>query len=456
MSLLARWSASLALASVAACGGGEPSSRPPHVLVVTIDTLRADHLGCYGYFRDTSPSLDRLAAQSLLFERCLAPVAQTLPSHTSLFTGLAPLEHGVLANLMGPFQFDRAPGAVTLAQALSEVGYRTAAFVASEPLKRGTGIETGFASWWEPGPSEVRASAVIDEALAHLGTIDDRPTFTWVHLFDPHRDYDPPREYRDRFRGVAAEEHALHLERIGIQPRNDGAPEGEGVPPVTSPDHDRYDAEIRYADDQLARLLARIEELALAGDLLLVVTSDHGEGLWQHGRMQHGGIWLEQLHVPLLVRAPGVAPGRVATPLEMRDVLPTAIARAPALAALLGDWLASRTGRDALAPENTARPFVALLPASRRQELRALLDGRWRFVEREGLFDLEADPFELSSVLEREPERAASMRQTLEALLAEQHQLGRSLGVGEPRPVPPARRRALRELGYGGDDEDDR
>jgi len=447
--------AALALAALASCGGeGEPTAPPPHVLVVTIDTLRADHLGCYGYFRDTSPSLDRLAAESLVFERCLAPVAQTLPSHTSLFTGLAPLEHGVLANLMGPFQFERAPGAVPLAQALSELGYRTAAFVASEPLKRGTGIETGFERWWEPARDEVRASEVVDRALAYLETLDDRPTFTWVHLFDPHRDYSPPPEYRDRFRGVAALEHARYLERIGI--RRPAADRTEEAALMTSVDHDRYDAEIRYVDDQLARLLGRVDELGLVDKLLLVVTSDHGEGLWQHGRMQHGGIWLEQLHVPLFVRAPGVAPGRVATPLEMRDVLPTAIARAPALAELLDDWLAGRTGRDVLAAGNDVRPFVAFLPSSRRQELRALLDGRWRYVEREGLFDLEQDPHELSDVGEREAKRTTSMRRTLAALIEEQRRTGQSLGAGEPRPAPPARRRALRELGYGGDDEDDR
>ena len=269
-----------------------------------------------------------------------------------------------------------------------------------------------------------------------------------------HAPYEAPEGYSGRFRGVAAEAQARYLERVGVQ--RTYVPEVNGEQQATSLDHDEYDAEIRFVDDQLRRLWAGLEELGLAEELLLVVSSDHGEGLWQHESKGHGTIWLETLHGPLIVRVPGSEPGRVEDPLEMRDVLPTALALDSRLGSVLADWLATRTGRDAFAPREATEPLLSQLPMRRRGMTYALQEGDWRLIATKrytrGLYDLAADPHELRSVHDREPERVARMRSTLEALVEEQEALGKSLGAAGARPMEAGRVRALQELGYGGAD----
>lgn len=446
------------LASISCSGEPTPQESLPHILVVTIDTLRADHLGCYGYFRDTSPVLDRLAEESLLFERCFTPVAQTQPSHASLFTGLAPHEHGVLANVQSKRTYTRAPGAVSFAEVLGSLGYDTAAFVAAEPLKRGSGIEAGFEGWWQPVESSVRAEQIVDLALDRYRRVSDRPTLTWVHLFDPHRPYDAPGEDKDRFQGVAVQEQVAYLERLGIiEPGT-----ATGQVPVEgesyAPDQDRYDGEIRYADGQLGRLFAGLGELGLWDDLVVVVTSDHGEGLWQHGLVAHGHIWLETLHVPLLLRIPGRSPGRESALVETRDVLPTMAARIPSLARALDGWPVADSGRDALAAGLTPRPYLAQFPSSRRPMTYALVQDDWRLLHTldapVALFDLSRDPHELESRLEEQPDRAVSLKAHLDEILIAQRRRGADLGASAPRPAEEARLEALGEIGYAGDEED--
>lgn len=262
---------------------------PPNVVLITIDTLRADHLGSYGAGPAATPALDALAADGLRFSNAISPVPLTRPAHASLLTGLYPQEHGIRDNL--PARLD--PSIPTLATRLKTAGYHTGAFVGSFLLGRGSGFEAGFDVMGDGsaegvndpiGPrAERRAGEVADEALRFLASAP-APFFLWVHFYDPHAPYDPP----DPFAGKG------------------------------------YRGEIAYADSQLGRLVGALRDRGLLDSTLVVATADHGEGLGDHGEDEHGAlVYEESLHVPLILRGPGIAPGRVeGEPVSLVDVAP--------------------------------------------------------------------------------------------------------------------------------------
>jgi arylsulfatase A-like enzyme/Flp pilus assembly protein TadD len=272
-------------------------------VLVTLDTVRADHLGAYGYAAAETPVLDRLAREGVRFEQASSAVPLTLPSHSSLLSGLLPPHHGLRNNGAGAFPATTP----TLASVLSGEGYRTGAFVGSFVLDHRFGLARGFATYddeVERDPNaavsleaERPARAVIDRALAWLGETSSppRPFFLWVHLYDAHAPYEPPSPYRER--------HA-------------GRP---------------YDGEIAEVDAELGRLLTELDRRGLAGSTVVAVAADHGEALGEHGELTHGLLLYEPtLRVPLLLRAPGLRAGTVVhTPVSLVDVAPT-------LAGLLG------------------------------------------------------------------------------------------------------------------------
>jgi arylsulfatase A-like enzyme/Flp pilus assembly protein TadD len=248
----------------------------PNVVLVTIDTLRADHVGAYGYSAGDTATLDRLAREGILLEDCVVQVPQTRPSHASLMTGRYPFEHGIRDNYSPPL----APSLPTLASVLRTHGWDTAGFVGAYPVSRPSGLDQGFGAFDDPfaagddttkaARTERPASEVIDAALHWLAMPRSRPFFAWVHLFDPHAPYDPPAPYGQRFK--------------------------------KSP----YDAEVAYADAQLGRLLAWLDAKGLRGSTLVVATSDHGEGLGDHGEDEHMFFLYDAtLHVPLIFSWPG-------------------------------------------------------------------------------------------------------------------------------------------------------
>src|SRR5439155_5659147 len=253
---------------------------PPHLLVVTIDTLRADHVGAYGYSAAATPAMDRLAREGVLVEVAVAQVPQTRPSHVSIFTGRYPFEHGIRDNFSPPL-----PAKIpTLATLLSRAGYDTAAFIGAYPVARSSGLDQGFAVFDDPfgagestttreARSERRAGEVVDHALAWLAKPRRAPFFVWAHLYDPHAPYEPPAPFRQRF--------------------------------ARRP----YDGEVAYADAQVRRLLAWLDQSGRAADTLVVVTSDHGEGLGDHGESEHMLLVYDStLRVPLILRWPGRLP----------------------------------------------------------------------------------------------------------------------------------------------------
>ncbi|MHC4820455.1 MAG: sulfatase-like hydrolase/transferase [Planctomycetota bacterium] len=276
-------------------------TRGANVVLITIDTTRADHLGCYGYGAASTPALDSLAAEGVLFEDAAASSPVTLPSHATILTGLHPPRHGLRDNAP---QYALAPvdsrSFSTAAELMANEGYATAAFVSATPLARQWGLDAGFETYDGPGEqrlgslglSEQDGGKTVGRAVGWLGRRDKRkPFFLWVHLFDPHHPY--------------------------------AAPDGSGA---ATDSKKAYDEEIAFADSQVGRLLDTLREQGVLDRTLVIATSDHGEGLGDHGEQTHGYFLNRStLHVPLLMRFPGrFAPGtRIPHPVSLADILPT-------------------------------------------------------------------------------------------------------------------------------------
>ncbi|MCB9682072.1 MAG: sulfatase [Alphaproteobacteria bacterium] len=426
----------------------------PDIVVITLDTTRADHLGSYGYFRSTSPTFDALARSSVLFEHLVVPMATTLPTHTSLFTGTWPAEHGILANVQhGGQKFLPSDGLTTLATWARGQGYQTAAFVSAAPLNHTSGIEAGFDVFDEPDRIERSGDKTADAALAWLGSAPvDQPMVFWVHFYDPHNPYTAPPRYGDFGEDgevLDAWMDAHHVDKVTHRPT--------GGAVRAKPTINAYDAEIRFMDDQLARVLDGLRARGRFDDAtLLVVMGDHGEGLNQHGEPGHGLVWGEQLHAPLLMRWPGAEPARNPTLLSAADVLPTALRRAPL--PHVDGFLGQASGRDVLARDFQERPVLSQTSERQLQfgvSMTYALTGPalkcvWSQGESVQLWDLTADPYELAP-LQDDP-RAADCEVALTETLAVQQARGTQLGSGHTVPMSDAEIEALRALGYVGDD----
>jgi membrane-anchored protein YejM (alkaline phosphatase superfamily) len=279
-----------------------------NVLLVTIDTLRADHLGCYGYRRDTTPNLDALAREGVRFERPISVSSWTLPSHASLLTGLYPAEHGAVTDVKA-----LPPSAPTLATVLADDGYDTFGAVSHVYLTHRYGFDKGFAHWDESAargaPQHPVAARVVDRAIGWLrGRKDDAPFFMWLHIFDPHWEYTPPAPYASRF------DPDYHGRMTGtyksLKPYIKAVIGYDEPPPLDPRDLAHvvalYDGEIAYVDHELGRLFDALRRTKLLDQTLVVVTSDHGEEFMEHGSLE-GHQWTlyeEVTYVPLIMRFP--------------------------------------------------------------------------------------------------------------------------------------------------------
>lgn len=271
---------------------GSPGQKA-NCLVITIDTLRADRLSSFGSTTVSTPDIDRIAAEGFGFTRCFAHTVTTLPSHANIFLGVLPPYHGVHDNA----NFVVPEGITTMAEVFRQSGYETAAFVGAYPLDRRFGLDRGFSLYDDdygtqdfsrPVFVERPASEVVDRALGWLKAASG-PWFLWVHVFDPHYPYSPPEPFRSRF--------------------------------SQSP----YDGEVAYVDRELGRLLAFLRDNNLIDRTVIVLTSDHGESLGEHGEKTHGYLaYNSTLHVPLIIRAPGFKGGRSETAVVSHvDIFPT-------------------------------------------------------------------------------------------------------------------------------------
>jgi len=409
---------------VAARPGLGAEGAKPNVVVITIDTLRADHLGCYGDRSIQTPNIDALSRSSARFTRAFTPVPITLPAHTALFTGSFPMATG-----MHDFSGNKLPAsAVTLAKVLHDHGYSTAAFLGAAVLDSRFGLNQGFDTYFDHFDfsrldeanldlMERRGDQVMDNALAWLKTNPRQPFFLWVHLYDPHYPYTPPEPYASRYRA---------------QP---------------------YDGEIAFADAQVGRLIAFLRDAVVYANALLVLAGDHGEGLGEHGEKTHGFfVYSSTLHVPLLVKVPGVAPRTIETEVSLVDVMPTVLQalRLPVPSSVQGRGLLSEVvGRPSASTSNLyAETYLPLLHF-RWSQLRALESGGMKYIEapRPELYDTRVDPQETKNLLQGNQAVAHEMHDRLQNLLR-RYTPASGGGAKETELTDPALADRLRSLGY--------
>jgi arylsulfatase A-like enzyme/tetratricopeptide (TPR) repeat protein len=390
----------------------------PDVILITMDTTRADRLGCYGSDGGASPALDGLARSGVLFRRAYSHVPTTLAAHATILTGLTPARHGIHEN--GMFVLDA--GLPTLAEAFRRAGYRTGAFVSTIVLDKRYGLGRGFDEYvdevetddTESVLAEVPAEVTVGKALSFLEAADPRPLFLWVHLYDPHNPYAPPEPFASRFKGRP------------------------------------YDGEIAYMDSQIGRLLEAAQ--ARARPTLVAAAADHGESLGEHLEPTHAFfVYGATQHVPLLISFPGVLPaGRAVEPLVRGvDIAPTLL-DLTGLAAL--DSIDGRS----LVPLVTGRSTQEPGPAYQEsygprlwwgaQEILGVRSGPWLYVRapRPELYNVEEDPAETVNVAAEQPQELDRLESVLGRLIPEGDPLARRASVD------PETARKLRALGYLG------
>ncbi len=403
-----------------------PAARP-NVLLITIDTLRADRLGAYGNREIATPALDRLARDSVVFERALAQVPLTLPSHAVILTGTYPF-HNQVQDFSGQ---TLSPEFRTLAESFKQNGYATGAVISSFVLDRSWGLARGFDFYYDlfAGTSfleanvalvERRADKSVDEALKWLKKTSGRPFFFWLHLYDPHSPYNPPEPF------------------LG---RHDSA----------------YDGEVAYTDSQVGRLLAWLRQSRRYANTLVVLLSDHGESLGEHGENEHGFfVYNSTLHVPLMVKPPagaGVKPGRVAGAVETTSVAPTILELA-------------RISDPAFEKQSQAPSLVAANKAPLKDErfaysetfypfssfgwspLRSLETARYHYIQapQPELYDLRSDPEEKENLASKLSAVASALKQQLEERVKQY--APPAAGAPQGSALSPEAAEKLRQLGY--------
>lgn len=455
-----------ACATFAGCGESTPKLERPNIVLITIDTLRADHLGCYGYFRDTSPNIDAFAKESLVFDSAYAAMATTLPSHASMLTARYPLEHGITANLMhGGKPFGWASGMVSFAQVAREAGYATAGFVSAAPLKAPSGIAAGFEMWSEPEGAAVerKAGDTLSKALPWLEQQASQPFFMWVHFYDPHWPHRAPPPYDKMFRERdvdSKEAWIAERELPDVAVRSNARKSTQ-----TRPALDNYCGEVRYSDEQFGVLIEALRRKGVFENSIVVLTADHGEGLNQHEWTAHGLVWDEQLRVPLVMRFPkaaGVAPGRAGQLVSLIDMMPTVLGRVQSFETpKWRDFFKLATGVDALDSDFEERPVFAQRTgrelAEDPGEMYAITTSRWKFIHEpevgDKLFDRSVDPHELRDLAAKDVQQSAAQRRQMQLMMDLQKRRGAELGPAQAGEMDPELLRQMQALGYlGGED----
>jgi arylsulfatase A-like enzyme/Flp pilus assembly protein TadD len=382
----------------------------PSVVLLTLDTTRADALGVYGGKGARTPVLDALAARGTRWTGAVSPVPLTLPAHVSLLTGLVPPEHGIHDNGTAVLSKD----VPTLAAAFAARGYATAAFVASRVLDRRFGLDRGFQVYDDKAPAEQigeygyperSARQMTDAALAWLAKRPaGKPFFLWVHYYDPHAPYNPP----------------------DVDPR---APAGQ-----------LYAGEVTYMDREIGRLLG-----SLPGRCLIAAVGDHGESLGEHGERTHGVfLYHSTLHVPLILAGPGVPKGKIVTEAAPTLRLASTLLRLAGLPPALGEPLPGLPGSTIGKPAGTIYAESRFpLTAYGWSPLEAVFDGRWKLIvaPRPELYDLGSDPGETRNLLNDRREEARRLKAALQAAQ-------RSFKPHQAAAADPELARSLQSLGY--------
>ena len=395
------------------------------MVFITIDTLRADHLGCYGYRQIRTPNIDTLAAHSVRFERAYTPVPVTLPAHTAIFTGTYPTlsgMHDFSGNKLNPSQS-------TLASVLKQHGYATAAVIGSAVLDSRFGLNKGFDFYYdhfdfnrlqESNLEEMErpGNLVADVALDWLGKNYKANFFLWMHLYDPHYPYRPPAPYSEQYK-------------------------------------DRpYDGEIAFADSQVGRLIAFLKAKGLYENTLIVLTGDHGESLGEHGEKTHGFfIYNATLHVPVIIHLPGNDTAKALPELvSLTDLMPTVL---QVLKLEIPSQVQGRSLLPLMSPkkEEDSRSLYAetFLPRIHFNwsELRSVETDKYQFIQapKPELYDLSTDPGETRNLYPDKKAVADELHARLNALI---HEYSSDHELAERTGLDPALMERLKSLGYAG------
>lgn len=451
-----------------------PAGGPP-VIVLLIDTLRRDHLGCYGYPLETSPNIDALAADGLVFEASTTSGNFTVPSVASLFTGQYPGEHGVIG-----FHDRIAPGQLTLAESFRRGGYRTGAFVANPILRPAGGFSRGFEGYeptppprWVQGRTTAferaaarlceghdpgRARDLVPRAVQWLRRPSERPAFLYLHLLEPHSPYAPPTEYARLFLDDPEPGIALDPPNIWNYCSPDAWESFEDLeaPPVVDEADRReliglYDAEIRHVDAWIGTFLDALREDGIYDDALIVLLSDHGEEFADHGGWFHGlTVYEEMVGMPLILKLPDPRSvvGRSDLPVDMVDLAATLAT----LAGLEPGWHGEGEDHGAAILERDGSSESHASFVELPGHLYGLRVGNWKLIRRmrsggqiDCLFDLVSDPAESSDLSATRPDTLLSLQLRLRAILDAFGEIHRAHGEGR---IDPRTLRALRTLGY--------
>ncbi|MCI0412002.1 tetratricopeptide repeat protein [bacterium] len=391
------------------------------VVLITIDTLRADRVGCYGYTKAETPAMDRLAKEGILFKNAISHVPLTRPSHTSMFTGLYPFEHNVHDNVAPSLD----PKIPVLAELLRNNGYATGAFVASFVVNSQSGLQRGFDLFADkfdaqkqPGQFalnlEKTGSEIYDEFADWQSGVKSKPYFAWIHLYDPHFPYEPPDPYANRFSGRP------------------------------------YDGEVAYSDSIVGKILK-----LLRPNTLLIVTSDHGESLGDHGENAHSFfIYDSTLHVPLLIRWPGKLPAAKQIEFQTRlvDLFPTILdlLNIPAPKKISGTslkpWLSTNATPepDLYSYCETFTPWLHF----GWSRLLGIRSSKWKYIEapRPELYDLQRDPSEARNLYSKDATPVRDLRKRLHDSGA----LKPAQSTGSMQDLDPETLEKLASLGYAG------
>ncbi|MCY2927566.1 MAG: sulfatase-like hydrolase/transferase, partial [Planctomycetota bacterium] len=392
-----------------------------NVVLISIDTCRAERLSCYGYKRPTTPNIDAVAREGVLFRHALTPIPETTPAHASMLTGTCPLTHGVREN-----GSRMADSNVTLAKILREAGYRTGGFVGGFPLDARFGLNQGFdvydsrftqTTWKATSATERRAEDVNRPAMAWLDKNAGKPFFLFLHYYDVHEPYGPPAPYSTDYAG------------------------------------DLYAGEVAYVDHCIGQVMDRLKAAGAYENTLVIITADHGESLGEHGEKTHGYFMYQSvMHVPLVIRAPGARRGVAAEEnVSLVDIVPTVLdlvgLKAPAR--VQGESLRRALEGDKPTPRRQGVYGEAMVPASSFgcSPLNGIVEGSWKYIRapRQELYDLRGDAGEQNNLAEKEPAVARRLRDRMEAMLQEMesHAVGPGGSTVDAEAI-----RKLQGLGY--------
>jgi len=439
----------------------QPPKEKPNVLVISVDTLRADHLGAWGYLRPTSPHIDALIQSGVRFENAYSAAPWTLPSYGSLFTSLLPADHraGIVTEREDAWGKDETPAkrttelmrsdVATLAGVLSKAGFQTAAFVNNPFLGSASGVGRGFEQYTS---YQYNAKNGVDLALEWTDAHREAPWFLFLHLFDPHMPYAPPKPFDTSFSARGLDD--LKDWSPNLQELRKARPSDEMVKQLV----DFYDGEIAFVDDQIGRLLEALRSQGELDNTVIVFHSDHGEEFWEHGSCDHGhSQYDELLHVPLAFVCPGklLAGLEISTRVRAIDVMPTLLELA---GAAIPAGIAGKSLMPVIAKTETAdRTSIseAILHGSR--EIKAILSSRWKLIASGASSNL---LFESTTPhFADDKDLAATKRGDVARLRADltSHQLAAKQAAKSSAPLKfdPAQQSRIKDLGYAGEDLED-